>query len=337
MREMIQDADKQLEVAYKNAIAEWQLGDFTDAIPAMRPDVGCSCIATAFGAEYYWGKTESQTPGVKSFVLAPDKNNFDLDNIVEKMEKPDILRSGWLVEGFRRIKMFAEAGDGIIPIALLDAAGGLNVVADLLGMKTMFEAMYEFPEALHKLLGIIQETYIDVIAEGIKAANGEDNISTTDFVDFWFPEGVKGHVSDDISNCISPDMYNIFSGPYHDMIFDVYGEGGLHNCGPNPCANEYVSQRRNPGCIDLANAFSYNDLPGFKKSLGGRAFVYLNWDCGGDPAQWWKNVADICAPELLVVPQFIFTNADDAREAYPGLKKIAQKYAQKLNWYCVLR
>ena len=337
MREATLDADKQLEVAMRNVEADLLLGDCTDFIPAMRPDVGCSCIANAFGAEYYWGESHAQTPGIKNYPLISDQNDFDLDEIAKDLEKPDIQSSQWLTEGFKRIRKFAEAGEGVIPVALLDAAGGLNVAADLLGMPVLLESMYLYPDALHKILKIAQDVYLEVIAEGIKAAGGEDNISTTDFVELWFPEGMKGHVSDDISACISPEMYNLFSGPYHDMIFDVYGPGGLHNCGPNPCAVEYVGQRRIPGCIDLGSRFSFQDLPALRDACKGKAFIYLAWEGEPDPVDWFRSVVEICSPDLLVVPLFNFGNIDDAKEVYPKLKTIAEEYAKQLNWYAVGR
>ena len=70
MREQMQDADKQLEVALAAALATWELVPSTDALPGMRPDVGCSCLASAYGAEYYWGDSLDQTPGMKEKIIA---------------------------------------------------------------------------------------------------------------------------------------------------------------------------------------------------------------------------------------------------------------------------
>ncbi|MDR1901286.1 MAG: hypothetical protein LBQ88_03250 [Treponema sp.] len=335
VRETFQNGDKQLDRELRNAVAEWELGNCTDAIPAMRPDVGCSCIAAAFGAQYYWGCSENQTPGIKNYILAEGDAIEDLDETVAGIEKPDIMRSEWLCEGFNRIQRFVEAGNGVIPVSLLDAAGGVNVAADLLGMTNLMTSFYLYPEAIQKLLTIIQQTYLEVIAQGIKAAGGEQNITTTDFVDFWFPEGHKGHVSDDISANISPDMYNQFSGPYHDIIFDVYGAGGLHNCGPNPCAAQYVSQKHSPGCIDLNYTYSRKDLPSLKKTLGGKAFIYLNWPGDEDPIAWFQNIVDLAKPDLLIVPFFTFQSPDEARLMYPKLRGIAEDYAKQINWYSV--
>ena len=73
-REQFQDADKQLSTALANALATWQHAPSSDGIPAMRPDVGCSCLASAFGAQYYWGDSVDQTPGIRHRILTLDRN-----------------------------------------------------------------------------------------------------------------------------------------------------------------------------------------------------------------------------------------------------------------------
>lgn len=59
VREQMLDSRKMLETGLSSALATWQLVPSSDAIPGMRPDVGCSCLATAFGAEDYWGSDRS--------------------------------------------------------------------------------------------------------------------------------------------------------------------------------------------------------------------------------------------------------------------------------------
>jgi len=69
----------------------------------------------------------------------------------------------------------------------------------------------------------IQDLYAATIRAGIDAAGGEENITTTDFEDLWYPEGWKGHVSDDISAGFGPNIYAEFSAPYHARIFEEFG------------------------------------------------------------------------------------------------------------------
>ena len=330
IRAQMQNCDVQLGEALKMVRSSWQLGACTDWIPAMRPDVGCSCLATAFGAEYYWGENPNQTPGILEPIVT------DLDGGVTRLPDPDPYVDGWLPEGLMRIKRFAEAGDGYVPVSLLDAAGGLNVAADLVGVSELLIALYTDPDAIHELLKKIQRLFVRTIDAGIEAAGGEEYITTTDFPDFWFPEGLKGHVSDDLSANFGPDTYETFSAPYHAVVLERFGTGGLHNCGPNPCYEAYVDQPVAPISIDLSDSYSHDDLPAFKRSLSGRGFIYLTFDKLLDkerePVGWYTEIMESCSPDLIVVPVVFASNPDEGISLFQKLEPIAVEYARRVNW-----
>jgi hypothetical protein len=331
MRERYFDAGKQLEAGLASAMATWEGVPSSDDIPGLFPDVGCSCLASAFGAEYYWGDDPEQTPWVRK-IITDASHPEALEQAVEALPDPDPQRDGWLPEGLRRIRMFAEAGEGFIPVTLLDAAGGLNVAADLMGMTELLEALYTAPQAVHRLLDKVQRLFAATIRAGIAAAGGEEYITTTDFPDTWFPEGFKGHVSDDVAAAISPKMYREFSAPYHARIFEEFGCGGLHNCGPNPCHAEYVAHEYSPRAVDLADRYSHADLPKFKGSFKGKGFIYLYWDGGSDPVEWFREVMELMAPDVVVVPVFRFGPQDGAEEICRRLRPIAEEYAKRMEW-----
>jgi uroporphyrinogen-III decarboxylase len=294
----------------------------------MRPDVGCSCLASAFGAEYFWGDDPNQTPGIKRKILSLD----GLADQVASLPIPDPQRDGWLPEGLQRIHRFAEAGEGIIPVSLLDAAGGVNVAADLLGMTELMLAFYDHPEALHLLLDKIQRLYAAAIRAGIAAAGGEANITTTDYEDVWYPEGWKGHVSDDISAGFGPSVYAEFSAPYHARIFKEFGAGGLHNCGPNPCHAAYVAHPVSPRSLDLSDQYSHADLKKFKKSLRRKAFIYLFYCGGKTPVAWYRDIMELMAPDVMVVPVFQVEPQEQPEALCRDLRPIAVEYARRMDW-----
>lgn len=320
------DGDKQLEVELASALASWELARYSDAIPALRPDVGCSCLASAFGAEYYWGDNEEQTPGIRQHSLV------DLESQVDLLPLPDPQVDGWLPEGLRRIRRFAEAGEGFLPVSLLDAAGGMNVAADLLGVTELLISLYTAPEAVHRLLDKIQTLFLALIREGIRAAGGVEHITTTDFPDYWFPEGHKGHVSDDICAQYGPEIFREFSAPYNARVYQEFGAGGLHNCGPNPCHAAYLDSSNPPRSLDLSARYSSADLPLLKSTLKGKAFIYLVWDTDESPVDWYRGVMDIMAPDVAVVPVVALTPADDPGEVSHQLKIVAEEYAARMDW-----
>ena len=231
-RQQFLDADKQWAESLAILKFTWEHVPENDLVPAVRPDVGCSSLATAFGAELFWGDDPNQTCGVKHAPLSRVEDAFDL-----AVPPPD---AGQLAEGIRRVGQFAAAGEGLVSVSLLDMAGGLNVASDLLGGQTLYTSMYENPEALECLLGKIQQLFLATIDLQIEAAGGQECITNTDFPEYWHPEGRKGHVSDDISANISPASYKRFSRYPTTWCFSGLPRRRLHNCGPNPCLEGYA-------------------------------------------------------------------------------------------------
>lgn len=326
VREQFIDADVQLRVALRNAELTWEMLPESDWVPAMRPDVGCSCLATAFGAELCWGDDPNQTCGIRRPLLEDIHEAYDL-----VVPSPD---AGQLGEGIERVRRFAEAGEGRIHVSLLDMAGGPNVAADLVGCTQLYMAMMDAPEAVACLIDKVQQLFLATIAKQIEAAGGEEHITTTDFPDYWFPEGCKGHVSDDISASLSPDLYEQFCLPAHNRIFEQYGGGGLHNCGPNPCLEGYLSHSPAPRAIDLAWAYSHLDLPAIKRLCAHRAFVYM----GGFPAEpkeaaaTYRDVMEQMAPDVIIIPALTVSAADRPGELYAQMRRIAAEYAARMDF-----
>ena len=100
VREQFQDADKQLAVALRTAELSWQAVPDGDYIPAMRPDVGCSCLA-----EYL-----EHTPPPRSLDLSYPYSKGDLDAIKETCRKQALVymadfpdRPAEAVEAYRQI------------------------------------------------------------------------------------------------------------------------------------------------------------------------------------------------------------------------------------------
>ena len=326
IREQFLDPDKQWDEALTVAGLTWRHVPQGDMVPAIRPDVGCSCLATAFGAELYWGNDPNQTCGVKQPLLRHVEEAYEL-----AVPPPD---AGQLAEGTCRVRRFAEAGAGLVSVSLLDMAGGLNVAVDLLGGDSLYAAMYENPAALECLLGKIQELFLAAIARQIEAAGGQERITTTDFPEYWFPEGHKGHVSDDVSANISPAGYRRFSRGWHDLVFQRYGGGGLHNCGPNPCLEEYLNHRPAPRSLDLSYSYSKKDFPRIKRVLKKRALVYLSGfpERPDEAITAFREIMELMAPDVIVVPHLSVSVQSEPSEVYRKMRQVAEEYAKRTDW-----
>ena len=318
-----------LRDSLRSVLLTWQMGCHTDAVPALCADVGCSVIANAFGSAYVFLGNENQTPSVKERLIR------DLEEEIDGIRVPDLSEAEWISEGLRRMRQAAELGQGFTPQCGLDAAGGINVAADLMGVSELLVAMLTQPEALHRLLDLIQETYLELIGLETEACGGLEHMTTTDFFAGWAPMGWKGHCSDDISAMIAPDLYREFSLPYHARVYERYGCGGLHNCGPNPCRDAYMDGSLTPVYLDLNEIYSGGDLEALRSSVGGKGFLRWGSDMT-DPeeiAASYERYMELLAPDLMLIPTYTFRRPEDGAALYDRLLPIAREYAKRMSFH----
>ena len=117
-------------------------------------------------------------------------------------------------------------------------------------------------------------------------------------------------------------------------VFQRYGGGGLHNCGPNPCLEGYLSHNPPIRALDLSYMYSHADLPRMKRVLKKRAFVYLG-NFPVDPAEAieaYRQIMELMTPDVIVVPHLIVPLRSEPREVYRRMRAIADEYAKRMDW-----
>jgi len=322
MTEQMVDRDKQLRLRLESVKRSLPIPDY---IPTMRVDVGCIPIASAFGAKVKYGLHPDQTPYVEGPLIQDIEEVYSLG-------MPDPETDGLLPEGIGRIKYFVEQTEGKVHVSLLDLNGPLNCAMDLLGAEKLYIAMHKYPEALHHLLNLLTETLITVIDRCLKAAGGYDNITATDFPGWWFPEGKKGHVSDDACANMAPRFFESFSIPYNNRILDFVGPGQMHNCGPNPSAHLYLKQPKLLG-VNLAYNYSKDDLVKFRDAFDHKAVIYLilenDWQ---ENLKNYRHAMEVLAPKVIAVPCLTVNAGEDVMFVYNKFLEISKEYASRMDW-----
>lgn len=324
-REHFLDADKQFQLEFEKVKLSLEMvpGDY---IPSMRPDVGCVVIESALGAKVVFGDNPEQTCTIKGPLLKHVDEAYALD-------KPDPHRDGLVPEGLSRIRRFIERTDGQVYVSGLDTGGAMNVAFTLLGGVECLTAMYDAPEALTHLADFISDVFIDIAEASIEAAGGIDHLTCTDFPYWWHPEGRKGHCSDDICAQYSPDCFRRFSRPYNNKIFARFGGGMMHNCGPNPCVDEYLWHEPRIYAVDLAYDYSKNDLEAFKRAFRQQGVIYFEFtETPADNLREYERVMGVLAPDVIAVPCMTCSPEDDVKGIYEAFLKIAREYAARLDW-----
>ncbi len=324
VQEHFLDDDKQLEIEKESVRLSLALVP-DDYIPSMRPDVGCVVIESTLGAEVVFGDDPNQTCTIKEPIInTPDD--------IYKLQFPDPYTDGLVPTYIRRMKKFVDATDRQVYVACPDMGGAMNVAFTLIGSVNFYMMSYDHPEALHHLASLITDIFINIAETCIKEVGGIDIVTCSDFPYHWHPEGRKGHCSDDICAQYSPEFFNKFSKPYNNRIFERFGGGMMHNCGPNPCASEYLSHQPEIKAVDLAYDYSKNDLIAFKESFRGKGVIYFTFS---DPIRGideYNHVMQVLAPDVVAIPEVICGPNDDVKGIYEAYLAISKEYAKRIDW-----
>ncbi len=104
-------------------------------------------------------------------------------------------------------------------------------------------------------------------------------MTSSDWDPFWYPPGYKGCLCDDICANISPALFKKYSVPNNKKIFERFGYGSMHNCGPHPCLKEYfLYDKNNLKSVNLSLFFSTKDMEGFFQFLeGSKTIITLSF------------------------------------------------------------
>ena len=69
-----------------------------------------------------------------------------------------------------------------------------------------------------------------------------------------------------------------------------------------------------------------------KHSLKKRAFILLNWDGNPDPVDWYREIMELMAPDVIVVPTIFVAPEDGPEEICCRLRPVAEEYARRMDW-----
>lgn len=322
--------EKQLQLRLASIQRTLELGP-DDYIPSMWVNVGCVAIENALGLELYYGETTEQTPYVRGHVLDRIEDVYSLQHV-------DPYRDGQLPEFLERAQYFVEQTDHKIPVTCLDMNGPMPIAMDIVGSETFFTSMYTHPEEVRALLDFAMDNIIAVTEACIEVVGGIEHLTSTDFVWEWFPEGKKGHVSDDMCAMYKPEFFRKFGIPVNNRVFEKYGPGTLHNCGPNPCLEEYLEHDPPLSGVDLDFNCSRAELPQFRGPFKGRGIIYLWMEYESDEQLLadYDYIVDSLAPDVIAMPSIaipeeaVVAGQCDFHRLHDTLRDKARDYARRI-------
>ncbi len=301
-----------------------------DYIPWARVWVGYMTIATMFGMPVYWSDDPSQPPGAAGHMIHCIEDVYAL-------KRPG-LDAGLMPENLRRLRYHAEHLPADVAITGIDAGGPLNTCKDLLDTNLLYTGFYDDPAAMHHLLNMATEVQGEIYRAITQAAGGIQRMTCIDFDPIWAPEKYKAFVSDDVCATIGPAVFKEFSLPYNNRLYQPWGHGLMHNCGPNPCKNLYLEHNPRLKGLNLAYKYSQGDFPQLRQIFAGWGVFHLMLDNELTPEAMlaaFRHMMETLAPDVIGVPICFVDDTwrdEDVTALYWEMRKIGDEYAASMHW-----
>jgi len=302
-----------------------------DYIPYVRIWPGYITIGSMFGIPLHWSEDQNQAPGLEYHPVTDMARVYDLD-------MPDPRTAGLMPHNLKWLAYCARELPSDIAITGIDLGGPMNTAKDLLDTNLLYTAFYDSPHEFHYFLDRITNLQIACYDEIIRAVGSINRLTCIDFDPLWAPEGRKGFVSDDVCASYGPDIFRKFSMPYNNRIYQKYGGGRIHNCGPNPSLHLYLNHEPEIKGLNCSFRYSRGELDTMKKEFKGRGIVEFNVDNSesfDEIVAGYEDIAHRLAPDVIAIPLLFLDHTwtdDSITEVYMALRHISERYAREIEW-----
>lgn len=203
-----------------------QLARGAGALMTVRANYGTAIVPTLFGADVFVME-ESMDTLQTSKPLGADA----MQEIVEQ-GMPDIeagLGATVLAAGRRFAEIAAQYPKigKYVHIYHPDMQGPMDLCEMLWGSE-MFIDLFDKPELVHRVLGLLTDTYV----EFMRAWDGVAGADDRDWSGHWsMMQQGKIMIRTDSGMNLSPDVYDEFIRPYDQRLLNDLGGGAVHFCG----------------------------------------------------------------------------------------------------------
>jgi len=199
-------------------------GDFVPHFTTT--ELGQAMMPSLFGIEVV--VEDNQPPYTVDRIV--DSLAQDLEKLPEQI---DFDNAGLGPRLRDRVKLFVEATDGQIPVVVADYQSPYGVATKLMPNTALMVAMYDTPDLVHRLFERVTDATIGLIRSMQRWAGDPDLILLCPYV----PIPEAGLVIwDDYISVITPALHAEFCRPANMRLYDEFGMGHLHTCGPYfPC------------------------------------------------------------------------------------------------------
>jgi len=310
-----------------------------DYIPFVKAEVGCATIPTILGAQVYHTSAFDNFSTVKEPLI---KNIDELDNLYIPENNEEISLKGLMPLNLGKVKYYREIVKDRVNYAGFDIGGVLCGAIDIIDSSLFYMSLLTDKEKILKFLKRLSGLYIKVQDILIESYGGPNNMMNIDWEPSWYPEGRKGYLSDDPCANLSISMFETFSKPFNKNIYDNFGYGGFHNCGPHPCAASYTNYENGKlGAINCSLKCTYNELDKFIEAFKDKETVlyFLLEEEYFNAQKSIRLYAEIMEKgidnNVACVPFYAIDNAiypdDEIKDIFGSFLEMSIKYARQLK------
>jgi len=144
---------------------------------------------------------------------------FDID--FEKTQWGKILKE--------HITRFIDATGGEIPVDVADHQSPYGSATKLMPNEELMYAMYDAPELVHNFLSMVTDGIIKLV-ETMERWVGPENLVKNPNMPIPGKGGII--IWDDYISVLNPELHEKLCVPCNKKLFNKFGQGHLHTCGP---------------------------------------------------------------------------------------------------------
>jgi len=221
-KEAIEDSAKAVEGQMLSIQHQFDTFPDCDFLPYMNLFyLGEGILASVYGAIQY--VIHNNPPFTEGRLF---KDIYDARRLHNDI---DIESTEWGAKLKEHVQRFVEATNGEIPVGSPDYQSPYGTATKLVPNEELMMAMYDAPELVHEFLDKITDGIINLL-EAVERWVGPELLARN--IKNPIPGECGLIIWDDYVSVLNPDMHTEFCAPYNKKLFDRFGRGHLHTCGP---------------------------------------------------------------------------------------------------------
>ena len=337
-QEIEQEKDKNLRFDLNNLKKSLKLLS-DDYIPFVKPEVGGVTIPTILGSEVIYTQVFSNFSTVKEPIV---KNIEQLEGLYIPENDKEIRRRGIMPLNIEKIKYYRSIVKDNLNYGGFDIGNPICGSIDIMDSSLFYMSLLTNKDILLNFLDKLTKLYIRVQKILISEFGGLDNMMNIDWELSWYPEGRKGYLSDDPCSNLSIPLYDVFDKPFNKKIYDEFGYGCIHNCGPHPCAKVYINYGRDiVKAVSCSVRYTYNDLKKFISIFKNtETIIYFifeeeHYNANMSIKLFKEIINQAVENNVICIPYYAIDNSiysdNEIQDIYESFLKLCREYAASLK------